>query len=111
MISYATMAEQQGLDFTSLNLVSLSGVSNGDLTKVPVAVKSFLDTHDGIKNISLHLDSDAAGRKASQSLTEVLSPDFNVKSFFVPVGKDVNDYLCYTNNLPFKSHCERRDAR
>jgi len=110
LLSYATMTEQQGLDFKGLNLVSLSGVSN-DITKIPIAMKSFLNEHEGIRKIHLHLDKDKAGRNASRALTEILSPVFEVKSSFVPVGKDVNDYLCYTKSLPFKSHKEGRDAR
>lgn len=110
LLSYATMAEQQGLDFKGLNLVSLSGVSN-DITKIPIAMKSFLNEHEGIRKIHLHLDKDKAGRNAARALTEILSPVFEVKSSFVPVGKDVNDYLCYTKNLPFKSRSEGRDAR
>ena len=74
-------------------------------------MKSFLETHGGIKTIKLHLDRDFAGRKAARSLTNLLSPEYKVKSLFVPVGKDVNDYLCYTLNLPFNSHYERRAAR
>lgn len=111
LLSYATFLEQQGFDFRSQNLVSLSGVSNGDMSKVPISLKSFFETHGGIKNINLHLDRDPAGRKAARSLTNLLSPKYEVKSLFVPVGKDVNDYLCYTLNLPFKSHIERRNAR
>ena len=110
LLSYATMAEQQGLDFKSLNLVSLSGVSNG-ITKIPIAMQSFIDDHKGIRKIHFHLDKDKAGRNAARALTEILSPVFEIKSSFVPVGKDVNDYLCYTKNLPFKSRSEGRDAR
>lgn len=111
LLSYATFLEQQGFDFRGQNLVSLSGVSNGDMTKVPVSLKSFLEAHKGIKTISLHLDRDTAGRKAARSLTNLLSSEYEVKSLFVPVGKDVNDYLCYTLNLTFNSHSERRKAR
>lgn len=111
LLSYATLAEEQGLDFTGLNLVSLSGVSLSKNSNIPVSMKSFLDTHDSIKTIHLHLDKDKAGRKAVKTLTEILSPVFEVKSSFVPIGKDMNDYLCYTKNLPFKSHKEGRDAR
>ncbi len=111
LLSYATFMEQQGFDLRSQNLVSLSGVSNGDMAKVPVAMKSFLETHSGIKKIKLHLDRDFAGRKAARSLTDLLSPKYEVKSIFVPGGKNVNEYPCYTLNLPFKSYSERRDAR
>lgn len=111
LLSYATFLEQQGFDFRSQNLVSLSGVYNGDMTKLPISLKSFLETHKGIKTISLHLDRDNAGRKAARGLTNLLSSEYEVKSLFVPVGKDVNDYLCYTLNLPFHSHSEGRNAR
>lgn len=111
LLSYATFSFQQGLDFKSLNLLSLSGVSNGNPTKIPIAIKSFLDIHENIKRIHFHFDRDIAGRKAARILTDMLSPVFEVKSSFVPVGKDVNDYLCYTKNLPYKSHKEGRCER
>ncbi len=111
LLSYSTIMEQQGFDFRSQNLVSLSGVSNGNLQKIPVAIKSFFDTHKEIKKINLHLDNDKAGRRASETLTVLLAPEYEVKSLFVPVGKDVNDYLCYTLNLPFRFHKEGRNER
>ncbi len=111
LLSYATFLQQQGSDFKSQNLVSLSGVSNGNLQKIPVAIKSFLNTHKEIKRINLHLDNDKAGRRATETLTELLAPEYEVKSSFVPVGKDVNDYLCYTLNLPFRFHKEGRIER
>lgn len=110
LLSYATISEQQGLDFKGLNLVSLSGIAS-EMSKIPVAMKTFLDSHSDIKAIHLHLDKDTAGQNATRALIDILSPVFEVKSSFVPVGKDVNDFLCYTKNLPFKSHKEWRDAR
>ncbi len=113
LISYATLCEKQGSDYKSLSLVSLSGVynqGNNEQIKIPVALSSYLAKHD-TKTIHLHLDNDQAGHNAARALTNLLSDKYSVRSHFVPVGKDVNDYLRYTLNIPYKSQKERRDCR
>ena len=113
LISYATLCEKQGSDYKSLSLVSLSGVynqGNNEQIKIPVALSSYLEKHD-TKTIHLHLDNDRAGHNAARALTNLLSNKYSVRSHFVPVGKDVNDYLRYTLNIPYKSQKERRDCR
>lgn len=113
LISYATLLEKQGLDYKRLSLVSLSGVYNqgsNEQIKIPVALSSYLENHD-TKTIHLQLDNDRAGHNAARALTNLLSDKYLVRSHFVPVGKDVNDYLRYTLNIPYKSQKERRDCR
>lgn len=113
LISYATLCEMQGSDYKSLSLVSLSGVYNqgsNEQIKIPVALSSYLAKHD-TKTIHLHLDNDRAGHNAARALANLLSDKYSVRSHFVPVGKDVNDYLRYTLNIPYKSQKERRDCR
>ena len=51
----------------------------------------------------LHLDNDSAGRKAAEVISNLLKDKYTVKKHFVPVGKDVNDYLCYSKNLPYRT--------
>ena len=103
----------QGSDYKSLSLVSLSGEYITKATtskKIPVVLSSYLAKHD-TKTIHLHLDNDRAGHNAARALANLLSNKYSVKSHFVPVGKDVNDYLRFTLNIPYKSQKERRDCR
>ncbi len=105
LLSYATLLNEQGSDFKSQNLVSLSGIYSpkGDITeaKIPISLSHILTDNPNIKTVYLHLDNDCAGHRAARYLTKALENKYTVKEHFVPKGKDVNDYLCYTKNLPY----------
>ncbi len=115
LLSYATLLDEQGSDFKSQSLVSLSGVYSpkGEIkeAKIPISLSRVLNDNPNIKTVYLHLDNDYAGHRATGYLTQALKDKYRVKKSFVPIGKDVNDYLCYTKNLPYvtsKIHsCER----
>ena len=115
LLSYATLLYEQGSDFTSQNLVSLSGVYKPKFetanAEIPLALRNLLQEKTNIKNIYLHLDNDTAGKTAAMVLTKILKDKYNVINHTVPKGKDVNDYLCYRKNIPFKTNKERMDAR
>ena len=115
LLSYATLLDEQGSDFKSQNLVSLSGIYNPSKnmkdSKVPMSLLKVLESNPNIKTIYLHLDNDFAGRNAAEVIVQKLKERYEVKKHFVPVGKDVNDYLCYSKNLPFQKSKERNVAR
>ena len=120
VLSYATLLQLHHRDWRTENLLSLSGVYNAkqylNVKELPVSLAHFLQSNPQIKNISLHLDNDLAGRNATKSLLHLLSDHYNVSDRPAPRGKDVNDYLCYELHLPitksvFKSMQERSDAR
>ena len=115
LLSYATLLDEQGSDFKSQNLVSLSGIYNPSKnikdSVLPIGLIKTLEHNPNIKTIYLHLDNDYAGRRATEAIYEKLKDRFEVKKHFVPVGKDVNDYLCYSKNLPFTKSKERNVAR
>lgn len=115
LLSYATLLDEQGSDFKSQSLVSLSGIYNPSKTmkdsKLPIGLMNTLEANPKIKTIYLHLDNDIAGRRAAEVISEKLKDKYEVKKHFVPIGKDVNDYLCYTKHLPFINSKERNVAR
>ena len=80
-------------------------------SKVPMSLLKVLESNPNIKTIYLHLDNDFAGRNAAEVIVQKLKERYEVKKHFVPVGKDVNDYLCYSKNLPFQKSKERNVAR
>ncbi len=105
LLSYATLLFEQGSDFKSQNLVSLSGVYSpkSEVTdaKIPISLSRVLADNPQIKTVYLHLDNDTVGSRATGYLTKALEDKYKVIEHFVPKGKDVNDYLCYTKNLPY----------
>ena len=66
LLSYATLLKQKGYDYQNQNLLALAGVyqpgGNIEQSKVPIAVKNFLERNTYIENIVLHFDNDRAGR-------------------------------------------------
>ena len=107
LLSYATLLYEQGSDFKNQNLVSLSGVykptKNLNNAQIPLSLRTVLNDNPQIKKVYLHLDNDIAGQKAAEVISNLLKEKYTVKNHFVPVGKDVNDYLCYSKNLPYKT--------
>ena len=107
LLSYATLLYEQGSDFKNQNLVSLSGVykptKNLNNAQIPLSLRTVLNDNPQIKKVYLHLDNDIAGQKATEVISNLLKEKYTVKNHFVPVGKDVNDYLCYSKNLPYKT--------
>ena len=107
LLSYATLLFEQGSDFKTQNLVSLSGVykptKNMNNAQIPLSLRTVLKDNPQIKTVYLHLDNDSAGRKAAEVISNLLKNKYTVKKHFVPVGKDVNDYLCCSKNLPYRT--------
>ena len=99
LLSLATLLQMQGKDYSTENLLSLSGVYNAkqyqDAKTVPVALAHFLEENPQIKTIRLHLDNDRAGRNATAAITRLLTDQYEIADRPAPCGKDVNDYLCF----------------
>lgn len=99
LLSYMTLMQMAGRDWTTDNLISLDGVYNAkqyqEAKHIPVALSHFLECNPQIKTIRLHLDNDRAGRNAANAITTLLSDKYRIVNRPVPYGKDVNDYLCF----------------
>ena len=116
LLSYATYLKCEGKDYKSENLLSLSGVYQPKkeikMSKIPIALTTFLKDNPHIKTIVLHLDNDKVGRLCTAALTELLRNDYEIVDAPPPVGKDVNDFLMsYLGIARAKPHRERGDAR
>ena len=92
------------------NLLALAGVyqpsQNIEQSKVPIAVKTFLEKNKYIENIVLHFDNDRAGREATKALIIALNK-CNVYDIPAPYGKDINDYLCFKLGLKKRQEIEQ----
>ena len=110
LLSYATLLKQKGYDYKNQNLLALAGVyqpsQNIEQSKVPIAVKTFLEKNTYIENIVLHFDNDRAGREATKALIIALNK-YNVYDIPAPYGKDINDYLCFKLGLKKRQEIEQ----
>lgn len=95
LLSYLTILRQKGVDYECGNFLSLGGIYQPkkeiEKSKVPAALKRYLSERE-TKKIMLHFDNDFAGKRAMETLETIL-PQYEVKSFPPPKGKDYNDYL------------------
>ena len=110
LLSYATLLKLQGYDYENQNLLALAGVyqpsSIIEQSKIPIAVKTFLDKNSYIENIVLHFDNDRAGREATKALIIALN-NYNIYDIPAPYGKDINDYLCFKLGLKKRQEIEQ----
>ena len=110
LLSYATLYKLSGNDWKKLTLISLAGVYSPakDISnsKVPAALKNYLEDNPQTKYITLHLDNDMPGRMASKALQLVLPNHLEVVDDPPSYGKDVNDFLCFKLNI--KRNKERK---
>ena len=97
LLSYATIMKMKVGKWRSEPMVSLGGVYapsiNNHMMKLPVALENVLQNQAKINTITLHLDSDYAGRSAAKSIGERLADSYVIKDEPPPYGKDCNDYL------------------
>ena len=114
LLSYATMMQMENKDWRCTNLLSLAGVSvrkrGTHEAKLPAALAQFLHDNPQIQTIHLHLDRDAAGRIAAETLTALLSDRYTVIDE-PPEHKDVNEDLCRQLQLPKQINVEGRKNR
>jgi len=114
LLSYATLTKLSGRDWRKLNLISLSGVYSPakkiEESKIPIAIKEYLNKNKQISKIFLHLDNDYAGRNAALALKLALSVKYKVIDMPPERGKDFNDFLCIHRQINNKK-CKRSIER
>jgi hypothetical protein len=97
LLSFASMIKAVGKDYRAENLISLSGIylpkKEMCESKIPLALKYFLDNNAQIKRICLYFDNDFAGRRGAEALQNILGGMYEVRYIPPHVGKDYNDYL------------------
>lgn len=111
LLSYATLLKLNDKEWYNTHLLSLAGVyqpaAKIEDSKIPLALNFYLNQHQNIKKIYLHLDNDRAGRLATLALKEVLQKQYEVIDNPPPSGKDVNDFLCEKLGIKNKKLEER----
>ena len=103
LLSYATILKMNNRDFKKENLIALSGVyQSSSNSKIPCAIKKYLENNRHIKKIFLHLDNDSVGRNATNNLILNLQNEYEVIDGKPFEGKDWNDFLLITINKNLK---------
>jgi len=73
----------------------------------PAALMQYLKDFPQIKEITLHLDNDTAGRLAAETIKTLLSSSYIVSDEPPKRGKDMNDYLKILLGLHYSRELER----
>ncbi|MCL2301561.1 MAG: DUF3991 and toprim domain-containing protein [Firmicutes bacterium] len=113
-LSYATVMQMHGRDYTQAHLLSLAGVfapARNLTLRLPVSLARYLEDYPGIERIDLHLDNDLAGQAAEQNITDLLGDSFEVRNRSPPTGKDVNEYLCRRLGLTVNNLNRKENVR
>ena len=116
LLSYATIRMRRGLDWQAETMLSLGGVyapqSREGNWKMPIALENLLKNAPEISTIAMHLDSDYAGRAASERLKQMLEGQYHIRDEPPEYGKDMNDELNYRLRRRAERMKERdRDGR
>ncbi len=98
LMSFATLMDGAVWDFRKENMLSLSGVymAQRDIekSKLPAALKRYLEAHPNVKKVLLHLDNDAPGVLGAKGIMAALPKEYVAKFVPPPSEKDFNAYLC-----------------
>ena len=105
LLSYVTIRQRQGRSWNEENMISMGGINVSRTGAIPIAIRSFLETHSEIKDIYIHFDNDVPGRSAAHALKNSLKEKYRVYDSPPPTGKDFNDYL---KNIIEKERYNRR---
>lgn len=96
-MSYGTLELLSGRYWRKDCCLSLAGIykpkKNIEESTPPAALMQYLKDYPQITEIALHLDNDAAGRLAAETIKAILPFTYAVSDETPKRGKDVNDYL------------------
>jgi hypothetical protein len=97
LLSYGALELLAGRDWRKGNCLSLAGIykpkKNIEGSTLPAALMQYLKDYLQITEIALHLDNDAAGRLAAETIKALLPLTYTVSDEPPKHGKDYNDYL------------------
>jgi len=97
LLSYGTLELLSGRDWRRENCLSLAGIyrpkKNIEESTPPAALMQYLKDYPQITEITLHLDNDAPGRLAAETIKALLPSTYTISDEPPQRGKDYNDYL------------------
>lgn len=97
LLSYGTLELLANRDWRKDCCLSLAGIykpkKNIGESNPPAALMQYLKDYPQINAVALHLDNDAAGRLAAETIKAILPSTYTVSDEPPKCGKDYNDYL------------------
>ncbi len=97
LLSYGTLELLSGKDWRRENCLSLAGIykpkKNIEESTPPAALTQYLKDYPQITKIALHLDNDAPGRLAAETIKALLPSTYTISDEPPKRGKDMNDNL------------------
>ncbi|GBF33781.1 hypothetical protein DCCM_2892 [Desulfocucumis palustris] len=97
LLSYGTLELLSDRDWRRENCLSLAGIykpkKNIEESTLPASLMQYLKDYPQITGISLHLDNDAPGRLAAETIKAILPSTYTISDELPSRGKDYNDYL------------------
>lgn len=116
LLSYGTLELLSGRDWRKDCCLSLAGIykpkKNIEGSTPPAALTQYLKDYPQITEIALHLDNDAAGRLAAETIKALLPLTYTVSDEPPKHGKDYNDYLkMMLRGRTGRSDSKRRQGR
>lgn len=92
-----SLSASTGKDWRRENCLSLAGIykskKNIGESTPPAALMQYLKDYPQITEITLHLDNDAPGRLAAETIKALLPSTYTISDEPPQRGKDYNDYL------------------
>lgn len=111
LLSYGTLELLSGRDWRQEHYLSLAGIYMPKKiikeSTPPAALMQYLKDFPQIKEITLHLDNDTAGRLAAKTIKTLLSRSYAIFDEPPKSGEDVNDYLKLVLGIWQSQECER----
>jgi hypothetical protein len=97
LLSHGTLELLSGRDGRRENRLSLAGIyrpkKNISESTLPAALMQYLKDYPQITEMVLHLDNDAPGRLAAETIKDLLPSTYTITDEPPQRGKDYNDYL------------------
>ncbi len=93
LLSYLSLKKLEHGTWRTLSCLSLGGIAISREKKLPPALENYLKQNSEVSDVYLHLDNDAAGRRAAVQISRILENKYNVVLEYPAFGKDVNDEL------------------
>jgi len=111
LLSYGTLELLSGRDWRREDCLSLAGIykpkKNMEESTPPAALMQYLKDYPQITEIILHLDNDAPGRLAAETIKVLLPSTYTISDEPPKRGKDYNDYLKITLGIKRLQEIER----
>lgn len=112
LISYCTLSDISDQGWQQLHLLALGGVympQKGREFTRPKALEQYLKTYPQIERLTLLLDGDEKGIRASAEILKAYGADYSVRSIALPDGMDVNDILKSTVQTKNNKEMKRKN--